>query len=146
MSTTVALLGLGHLAGVLGRLHAAALIAPKRAHVVGACVSAPSQRRRRAARCLSAVDAPSRCCSALYDALGSLYARSQRYTGSHRRLASPGWLGQPPLAYTRSGPRVALGAREGSVLRLGPVAPAIHMRTFTVPRGRKLPKGDTPVL
>ena len=58
VSTTVALLGLGHLAGVLGRLDAAALVAPEGAHVVVACVSAPSQRRRRAARCLPAVDAP----------------------------------------------------------------------------------------
>jgi hypothetical protein len=32
MSTPITLLGLGHLAGVLGRLHAAALVAPEAPH------------------------------------------------------------------------------------------------------------------
>ena len=54
MSTTVALLGLGHLAGVLGRLHAAALVAPEAAHIAEGADAAAASRaavpagRRRA--------------------------------------------------------------------------------------------------
>ena len=50
MSTTVTLLGLGHFAGVLGRLHAAALVAPEAPHHVVARVSAPASARLGARR------------------------------------------------------------------------------------------------
>ena len=49
MSTTVTLLGLGHLAGVLGRLHAAALVAPEAPHRW--CVLQGQPRRGGVARC-----------------------------------------------------------------------------------------------
>ena len=49
MSTTVTLLGLGHFAGVLGRLHAAALVAPEAPHRW--CVLQGQPRRGGVARC-----------------------------------------------------------------------------------------------
>ena len=47
MPTTVALLGLGHLAGVLGGLHAAALVAPEAPH--RCCKGRPAAAASRAA-------------------------------------------------------------------------------------------------
>ena len=46
MSRPITLLGLGHLAGVLGRLHAAALVAPE-----ALIVAARAARRGGVARC-----------------------------------------------------------------------------------------------
>ena len=47
MPTTITLLGLGHLAGVLGRLHAAALVAPEAPH--RCCRGSPAAAASRAA-------------------------------------------------------------------------------------------------
>ncbi len=126
MSTTVALLGLGHFAGVLRGLHAAALVAPEAPHRW--CVLQGQPRRGGVARC-GARRLLTRCRGAVRPLACDWAAFSPPFTAlpadSARRLCRSS-LREIILLATRcgkrSGPRGARGAREGSVLGLGPVA------------------------
>ena len=131
VSTTVALLGLGHLAGVLGRLDAAALVAPEAPHRWRVLQGPP--RRGGVARC-GARRRLTRCGGAVRPLACDWAAFSPPFTAlpadSARRLCRSS-LREIILLATRCGkrrgPRGARGAREGSVRGLGPVAPAVHM-------------------
>ena len=139
MSTPITLLGLGHLAGVLGRLHAAALVAPEAPHRW--CVLQGQPRRGGVARC-GARRLLTRCRGAVRPLACDWAAFSPPFTAlpadSARRLCRSS-LREIILLATRCGkrrgPRGGRGAREGSVRGLGPVALTALGASRGAPRG-----------